>query len=80
MQSKLSSLYEAILNTVIGYIISFIAQLIVYPMYGHSFSVWQNVQIGLIFMALSLARSYIIRRWFNAYLTTLAKKLAHEPN
>ena len=77
MQSKLSSLYEAILNTIIGYVIAFIAQLIVYPIYGHSFTLGQNLQIGLIFMALSLARSYIIRRWFNAYLTTFADKMAN---
>ena len=78
MQSKLSSFYEAMLNTIIGYVIAFIAQLIVYPMYGHSFTFGQNIQIGLIFMALSFARSYIIRRWFNAYVTKFALRLAGE--
>tara|TARA_R110000787_G_scaffold284738_1_gene398824 strand:- start:19746 stop:19985 length:240 start_codon:yes stop_codon:yes gene_type:complete len=75
MQSKLSSFYEAMLNTIIGYIISLTAQLFVFPIYGHSFSVWQNVQIGVIFMALSLARSYLLRRFFNAYIVTAARKL-----
>jgi len=75
MQSKLSSFYEAMLNTIIGYVISFIAQLIVYPMYGHSFTFGQNIQIGLIFMALSLARSYVLRRFFNAYIVKAARRL-----
>jgi uncharacterized membrane protein (DUF485 family) len=78
MQSKLSSLYEAILNTIIGYVVALAAQFIVYPMYGHSFTFGQNVQIGLIFMALSLIRSYIIRREFNDFLAKLAKQLAGE--
>tara|TARA_R110000822_G_scaffold44462_9_gene119257 strand:+ start:1018 stop:1260 length:243 start_codon:yes stop_codon:yes gene_type:complete len=78
MQSKLSSFYEAMLNTIIGYVIAFIAQLIVYPAYGHSFTFGQNIQIGLIFMALSFARSYVIRRWFNAYVTKFAHRLAGE--
>jgi len=75
MQTKLSSFYEAMLNTIVGYIISLTAQLFIFPIYGHSFSLWHNVQIGLIFMALSLARSYVLRRFFNAYIVKAARSL-----
>jgi hypothetical protein len=78
MQSKLSSFYEAMLNTLIGYVVALIAQFIVYPLYGHSFTFGQNIQIGLIFMALSFARSYIIRRWFNGYVSKFGGWLAGE--
>lgn len=68
MQTRKSSFVEALLNTIIGYVISFIAQLIVYPQFGAHFSLLDNFYIGLIFMALSLARSYVLRRWFNGMI------------
>ena len=66
MQSRLQSLIEAWANTLIGYAINIGVQLIVYPLYGATFTFSQNIQIGLIFMAVSIARSYVLRRAFNA--------------
>ena len=65
MQTKLSSLVESLTNTIIGYSINLVVQLIVYPLYGATFTLSQNIQLGLVFMAVSLARSYLIRRYFN---------------
>ena len=66
MQTRLQSLIEAWANTIIGYLINLGVQLIVYPIYGATFTFSQNIQIGLIFMAVSIARSYALRRAFNA--------------
>lgn len=67
MQSRLQSLIEAWANTLIGYAINLAAQLVVYPFYGATFTLGQNIQIGLIFMAISIARGYSLRRFFNWY-------------
>lgn len=77
-QSHLGSFIEATMNTIIGYFINLGVQLIVYPLYGAVFTLSQNIQIGLIFMAVSLARGFVIRRWFNAKLHRAALKIAHE--
>lgn len=65
MQSRIQSMIEAWANTIIGYLINLGVQLIVYPLYGATFTFGQNIQIGLIFMVVSIARSYGLRRAFN---------------
>lgn len=75
-QSKLSSFYEALANTIIGYVLNLGVQLVVYPLFGATFTFGQNIAIGLIFMVVSITRSFVIRRWFNARLHNLAVKLA----
>ena len=77
-QSKLSSFYEALMNTFIGYFISLAVQLIVYPLYGATFTLHQNIQIGLIFMVVSIVRGYVIRRWFNKMIHNAAQRLAKD--
>jgi hypothetical protein len=77
-QSKLGSLLEAFAHTSIGYFLSLFVQLIVYPMYGATFTFGQNIQIGLIFMVVSLIRGYVIRRWFNDRIHKAAMKMAGE--
>ncbi len=67
MQNRLQSLIEAWANTIIGYFINLAVQLVVYPFYGATFTFGQNIQIGLIFMAVSILRSYGLRRAFNAW-------------
>ena len=78
MQSRLSSFIESMANVFIGYVVSLLVQLVVYPLFGASFSFMQNIQIGLIFMAVAIVRSYIIRRWFNARIHAAAVRLAGE--
>lgn len=78
MQSRLSSFIESMANVFIGYVVSLLVQLIVYPLFGAQFTFAQNIQIGLIFMAVAIVRSYIIRRWFNARIHAAAMRLAGE--
>lgn len=62
----MQSMVEAWSNTIIGYLINLGVQLVVYPFYGATFTFGQNIQIGLIFMAVSITRSYLLRRAFNS--------------
>lgn len=67
-QTRLESLVEALTQTLVGYVVSFIAQLFIYPFFGHTFTVQQNVKIGLCFLVLSFVRQYALRRWGNRYI------------
>lgn len=66
-QSKKHSIIESIANTVIGLAVSFIAQLVIYPLMGIPVTIKQNLLITLIFFLLSFIRGYIIRRFFNKF-------------
>lgn len=63
-QSKRASFIEATLNTVIGYFIAVAAQIVVFPLFGIHVSLITDFIIGLIFMAISMLRSYYLRRLF----------------
>lgn len=75
-QTRLSSLIEAFINIVIGYIVALASQLFIFPLLGIIISLETNLLIGAWFTFISLIRSYVIRRWFNARLHKTAMKLA----
>jgi hypothetical protein len=68
MQSRLSSLIESIVNIAIGYFVALISQIVVFPLFDIHVSLSTNLGIGVWFTAISLVRSYVIRRWFNAMI------------
>jgi Ca2+/H+ antiporter len=65
MQSKKYSLIEAVTNTSIGFIISLICGMLVYPVYFPEVKFHQTFELILIFTAISIIRVYITRRFFN---------------
>ncbi len=65
-QSKRLSLIEAIANVAIGYGVAVLAQLAIFPLFGIAVSIGDNLAIGAAFTVVSLARSYAVRRLFNA--------------
>ena len=75
-QTKLGSLIEAIVNVIIGFGINFVANITVLPLFGFAVSAGQAFGIGLIFTVISIARSYFIRRYFNAQLHRLSQRAA----
>lgn len=75
-QTRLGSLIEAFMNVLIGFSINFCANLIILPLWGFTPSLAENFQIGLLYTVVSIARSYVIRRWFNARLHSAAQRLA----
>jgi hypothetical protein len=64
-QSKIRSWKEVWTNIAIGYTINFVANLVVFPMFGYNVSIADNIVIGIIFTGISIVRQYVIRRWFN---------------
>lgn len=65
-QSRAASLVESATNIAIGYIVALASQLTIFPMFGVHLPLADNLAIGAWFTVISLARSYCVRRWFNA--------------
>lgn len=66
-QSLLGSALEAFCGTGFGFALSILLQWLLFPALGHSFSLDENVMISLAFTALSVTRSFLVRRLFNRW-------------
>jgi hypothetical protein len=65
-QTKFGSAIEVALNLAVGYTINFTANLLILPLFGFkTLTVAKNLEIGVLFTVISIARQYVIRRWFN---------------
>jgi hypothetical protein len=67
MQTRKQSLIEAWTNVAIGWLVGLGTQIIVFPLYGMKVKLIDNMQITIIFTIVSLIRSYLLRRFYNAY-------------
>lgn len=65
-QSRLMSLVESLANVLVGYGVAVITQMLMFPLFGLVVTVTENLLIGLIFTAVSIVRSYALRRGFKA--------------
>ena len=65
-QSRLMSLVESLANVLMGYVVAMVTQMAVFPLFGLAVTVTENLLIGLIFTAVSIVRSYALRRGFEA--------------
>lgn len=77
-QTRLGSLIESLINVLIGFGVSLMLTAVVLPAYGHPVTLADNVQITLIFTVASIARSYLLRRYFNARIHRAAHRLANK--
>ena len=66
MQTKRQSLIETLTNVGIGWFISFIANMLVLPLFGYNINLTDGVLISIIFTIISIVRGYMVRRWFNS--------------
>jgi hypothetical protein len=64
-QSRRLSLIEAATNVAVGYGLAVVTQIVVFPWFGLHASLGENLALGVIFTAISLIRSYALRRLFN---------------
>lgn len=64
-QTRLGSFAEAWANIAVGFSINYVANLLIFPLFGMHISPGNNFVLGLIYTAISLARSFILRRYFN---------------
>lgn len=65
-QSRTGSLIEALTNTAIGFGINYAANLLIFPLFGMHISLANNFLLGFIYTGISIARSFCLRRLFNA--------------
>ena len=65
-QSRLMSLVEAIANVAVGYGVAVVTQILIFPVFGLHTTLAQNLKMGVIFTAVSIARSFALRRVFEA--------------
>ena len=65
-QSRTMSLVESLTNVAIGYGIAVVTQMLVFPLFGLSTTLADNMAMGAIFTVVSIARSYCLRRVFEA--------------
>ena len=63
-QSRLGSFVESVANVTIGYWVAVGAQMAIFPLFGVSLPLRQNMAIGALFTVVSLIRSYALRRLF----------------
>lgn len=78
VQTKLGSFVEAVVNILIGYGVAVGSQLLIFPWFEIHIPFSSNIYIGLWFTVISLARQYVLRRWFNARLHLFAMRLNNE--
>ncbi len=72
-QSRLMSLVESIANVAVGYGIAVVTQILIFPVFGLHTTLAQNLKMGAIFTVVSIARSFALRRVFEAIRMRSAK-------
>ena len=63
-QSRMMSLVEAVTNVAVGYGLAVVTQIIVFPWFGLEAALGEHMAVGVAFVAVSLVRSYLLRRLF----------------
>lgn len=64
MQSKKNSFIESLTNVCVGYFVAIASQLVIFPMFNIHIPLKDNFIIGGYMTLVSIARSYLLRRWF----------------
>ena len=67
MQSKFMSFVESWADVLIGFGINFAANMVLLPVFGYEVTALEALGIGLLFIGISVVRSYCIRRRFNGF-------------
>lgn len=75
-QRRLTSLIEVCMSTSLGFLVSFTAWPFVAHTFGYPYSVSHNLAITAIFTVLSIARGYVVRRFFATGMHSLAVRMA----
>ena len=65
-QSRLMSLVESVANVIVGYGVAVVTQILIFPVFGLQTTLGQNLAMGGVFTIVSLARSFLLRRLFEA--------------
>jgi hypothetical protein len=65
-QSRLMSFVEALANVAVGYGVAVVTQILIFPVFGLHATLAQNLSMGGIFTGVSIIRSFLLRRAFEA--------------
>ncbi len=65
-QSRAMSLVESVANVAVGYGVAVVTQILIFPIFGLHTTLAQNLIMGLAFSVVSVARSFALRRVFEA--------------
>ena len=66
MQSKRESMIETLTSVFAGWLIGVILNMLVLPLFDYDVNLTDGVLISIIFTAVSVVRSYVVRRFFNS--------------
>ena len=66
-QSRRASFLEAVTNTVVGYGLAVLTQMVIFPVYGITVDLAAHLGIAVVFVAVSILRSYVLRRIFERW-------------
>ena len=66
-QSRLMSLVETVANVIVGYGVAVVTQIVMFPWFGIDATLHAHLTIGLVFIGVSLARGYLLRRLFERF-------------
>ena len=72
-QSRPMSLVESLANVIVGYGVAVVTQILIFPIFGLHTTLTQNLKMGAIFTVVSIARSFALRRVFEAIRMRSAK-------
>ncbi|MBB5224637.1 hypothetical protein HNP73_004608 [Amaricoccus macauensis] len=72
-QTHLMSLVESVANVIVGYGVAVVTQILIFPVFGLHTTLAQNLKMGAIFTIVSIARSFALRRVFEAIRMRTAK-------
>ena len=64
-QSKFHSLIESFVTVGSGFFVALGVQLLIFPLYDIEITMFENIQLVIIFTTTSIIRVYIVRRCFN---------------
>ena len=67
------SFAESVANVLVGFVLAVATQFVIFPMFGMTVSIGDNLIIGSIFTLVSLARSYLLRRLFESSANAVDK-------
>jgi hypothetical protein len=71
-QSRTMSLVEVVTSSLIGFVVSIWANYAVLPLFGFQVKLSESFAITLIFMVISIVRSYLVRRFFASHVARFA--------
>ena len=65
-QSRFMSLVESVAKVFVGYDVAVVTQILIFPIFGLQTTLVQNLEMGAISTVVSMARSFALRRVFEA--------------